>query len=477
MRILDLPLELIQEILRRACEVRGLRRRIRLRLVNKLFAEEVINVIHIFRLLDTYFKLCSKDPIPRIPYFAGSYLARRVLSEPSNGLPDLLRIRAVAQKLHEADAEARSVPDYVHQLCLLVIRDQRPSTRLAQMLKASQVKDKSDSETHLYVAAYLTQTTTIVERWMASARHPAQNSWMFSSINNHAARHSDERFLAALTTGSDKFPESAQERRVEMLCVVAEAGRLDAVQFIFNFATESLPWVFSRKRRPHHAYANEWMLALMHTPSREVFEFLMEKRSLHCINREFGPAQYTRFLRHCAIEGWTKMAEHYLSLGASVEGVGDRALCGEDRRPLLLACRRGHKDTIKMLLEHQADNAVPALELAVGWGDLATVRLLLQHKAEFGDALALAVAKGHRDVVQELLDHGADIKIGSRPLLAYAIEHENVALFRLLVERGCDPRVDEAATECVRIAEEYGLESMLQLLREHGVNSDDTAIP
>ncbi|KAH3976617.1 hypothetical protein HBH52_122240 [Parastagonospora nodorum] len=453
MRILDLPLELIQEILRRACEVRGLRRGIRLRLVNKLFAEEVINVIHIFRLLDTYFKLCSKDPIPRIPYFAGSYLARRVLSEPSNGLPDLLRIRAVAQKLHEADAEARSVPDYVHQLCLLVIRDQRPSTRLAQMLKASQVKDKSDSETHLYVAAYLTQTTTIVERWMASARHPAQNSWMFGSINNHAARHSDERFLAALTTGCDKFPESAQERRVEMLCVVAEAGRLDAVQFIFNFATASLPWVFSRKRRPHHAYANEWMLALVHTPSRQVFEFLMEKRR------------------------WTDMAEHYLRLGASVEGVGDRSLCGEDRRPLLLACRRGHKDTIKMLLEHQADNAVPALELAVGWGDLATVRLLLQHKAEFGDALALAVAKGHRDVVQELLDHGADIKIGSRPLLAYAIEHENVALFPLLVERGCDPRVDEAATECVRIAKGYGLESMLQLLREHGVNSDDTAIP
>jgi hypothetical protein len=130
---------------------------------SELFAKEFISVIHIFRLLDTCFELNSKDAIPRIPYFAGSYLARRVLSEPSNGLPDLLRVRTVAQKLHGADAEARSVSDYVHQLCLLVIRDQRPSTRLARMFKTSQVKDKSDFETLLKIVGCFVRSITTLQ--------------------------------------------------------------------------------------------------------------------------------------------------------------------------------------------------------------------------------------------------------------------------------------------------------------------------
>lgn len=211
-------------------------------------------------------------------------------------------------------------------------------------------------------------------------------------------------------------------------------------------------------------------------PSREIFEFLMEKRRLHCINKEFGQKDYTDFLRHCAIKGWTDMAAHYLDLGAFLEGLDTSLWQGQERWPLLEACKNGHRDVIEVLLKYGANTCLLALEFAAGRGYLDIVRSLLQQGAELGDAISLAAAKGYGDVDQELLDHGADIKNLRRPLLVYAVEQERVSLFRRLVERGCDPCDRKTVAECVRLAKEQGLESMLQLLSEHGVNEDNCAL-
>jgi hypothetical protein len=92
MRITDLPLELFHEILRRSIETRGLKRGLRLRLVNsmcteisrrpspsnllaELFAKESIQVIFVFQLLEDY--LSTKCDNVALPAFAAAYLERR----------------------------------------------------------------------------------------------------------------------------------------------------------------------------------------------------------------------------------------------------------------------------------------------------------------------------------------------------------------------------------------------------------------
>ena len=493
MQFLSLPLELIQKVLSHAIRVRGTKRALRLRLVNseylshvhtsttrlmdykEYFSSQIVETLIVYRLLEPDF-----DPKPdyegkiKHPPFAASYLQRRVLNDAGTGISGFVRIRNIAERLCQETDDGRGIHDYIEQLCRLVLEQTR--YRIFDLCRSCENLDTSDFDVQVYIAATYTRTMPVVHQWIQDGKKPNDSSLLFGPSCYVSADNAIYEVLTSMMI--QRYKDLAHCSRLHALDVAAHAGNVDVARFAFDFEVNGFCWEFTRDKRnhPHYIRRNESRLAEMATPSREVFEFLMEKRRLHCINREFGPVQYTCFLRGCAVEGWTEMAEHYLSLGASVEGAGEKFLGGKDRRPLVLACRHGHKDTIRMLLEHQADTAVPALELAIGWGDLATVRLLLQHKAEFGDALSLAAAKGHMDVVQELLDHGADINIGSRPLLAYAIEHEHVALFRLLVERGCDPRVEEAATEFVGTAKEHGLESMLQLLREYGVNSDDTAM-
>lgn len=77
-------------------------------------------------------------------------------------------------------------------------------------------------------------------------------------------------------------------------------------------------------------------------------------------------------------------------------------------------------------------------------------------------------------MVQELLDHGAAVKNTRSPLFVYAVEHGHVSLFELLVERGCDLREKETAVECMSMAKERGLDWMLQLLQEYGVDVSES---
>ena len=254
-----------------------------------------------------------------------------------------------------------------------------------------------------------------------------------------------------------------------MLWLVAEAGRAAAVRFVFDFEANECSWEFSRKKRPSYPYRNESALASMHTPSREIFDFLMEKRKTHCINRGFGSKEYTEFLAHCVRDDWIEMAAHYIDLGASVEGPAPSInVRGEPDRMLVYASKKGHQDIVKLLLTRGGNTSAPALEVAAHNGHLDIVRLLLAHGADFGDAISKAAAKGYGDIVEELLNNGAEIQNGPRPLLVHAIEHKHEAMFRLLVERGVDLRDHDPIKDCVSVAKEKGLDSMLKLLTEFG---------
>jgi hypothetical protein len=78
--------------------------------------------------------------------------------------------------------------------------------------------------------------------------------------------------------------------------------------------------------------------------------------------------------------------------------------------------------------------------------------------------------------VRTLLDAGVDVneEIGARSPLAAAIEMEHAELFRFLLKQGADLHTAGTAEECVKRAKKHGLESMLSLLKHHGVEAGDS---
>ena len=419
-------------------------------------------MLFIFKLLDQHLSTIQRDESLPLPFFTADYLERRIASEPIGGYPNFLRIRAMAAQLHDESNHKLSEAAYLKLLCPLVTYEH--SGHRKSIWDTNGWVDEVDTETHVYVAATYTQTRPPIQKWIASGKKPGKVSWLFGFTLRHATIRKDYDLLAAIIRESP-HKEDRQERRLQALQYVAEAGYLDATRWVFDFETDQCPWEFSRKRRPRYAFFNETKLAGLHTPSREIFDFLMEKRRIHCIDRKFGVAAYTYFLNHCAREGWTDMGSYCLQLGAQVDGLGpDSVYAGEEHRPLVSACMKGHYDMARVLLQYDADISAPVLETAALCGHLPLVQLLLRYGADHGNAIAKAAAKGYKDIVEALIDDGADTRDCAGSLLVAAVNHEHEAMFALLLQRGIGAADLSMKAKCVKVAKDNGLTSMLGLI-------------
>lgn len=145
-----------------------------------------------------------------------------------------------------------------------------------------------------------------------------------------------------------------------------------------------------------------------------------------------------------------------------MDGLGSSV--SHKQRPLLGACRNGHREVVRVLLDYGADTCQPALETAVRYGQFAVVSLLLEHDAETGGALAEAVAKGYRSIVGALLERGANVKDELQGLLTRAIEIEDEVIFRTLTEYAGDALNEATRAACIKAAREKGLESIAKLV-------------
>lgn len=462
MHLLDLPVELLHEILGWAILVRGIKRGLRLRLVNSrlcsadcaifclptaigIFASEIVAALSLLKLLDTYFKPLPVGSDEAVPSIATTYLERRVLNERRGGAPVLLWIRSVANRLSQETDDERNEYDYVRQLCPLVLETYSLRVRLDELWTVDQAVgwydglfNESNLETDVYITAVYTQTLSVVSRWISSRRGLAKSSHLFGRAHHHAARYGNHELLAAMM--DLRYEDDFQRLRISFLVEAAEYGRVGVTRFVLDFQAVERPWLFSRKiKRPSYLSSNERELALLNTPSWEIFNVVMEKRREHCVSRTFGIKEYTGFLAYSARHGWVDMTERYLALGARVDGLG---LSSEYRqRPLLGACRNGHKDVVQVLLEHGASACKPALETAVQNGHFEVVSLLLEYNAEQGNALTEAVCKGYRSIVRRLIGRGSYDKEFLQGLLDRAVEIEDQAMLEDLLEYSRGARV------------------------------------
>lgn len=120
------------------------------------------------------------------------------------------------------------------------------------------------------------------------------------------------------------------------------------------------------------------------------------------------------------------------------------------------ACRNGHYDTTRFLLEQQADvngrmewNPSTPLSLATAYGHLPIIEFLINNGASINDdsplfhrgnpgapPLSEAACHGHTEIARYLLDRGAQITIGQNSAMQAAIENGNFNMVRLFFERG-----------------------------------------
>jgi len=124
---------------------------------------------------------------------------------------------------------------------------------------------------------------------------------------------------------------------------------------------------------------------------------------------------------------------------------------GEDYTALSVAVERGHWEVAELLLNRGADpNRNWVLVSQAHRGDIRSVEWLLAAGANkyLSEALRNAAFKGHRNIVKVLLEHGADPNAtdlrfqesggAGTPLMTAAEEgHEEV--LKLLLEHGADP--------------------------------------
>jgi ankyrin repeat protein len=194
------------------------------------------------------------------------------------------------------------------------------------------------------------------------------------------------------------------------------------------------------------------LAARYHARSSEVHAYLLE-----CSGGEIKPEDLSAELEDQAGSGNLPMVRYLLDMGVPM--TTPRGYNGSTSA-LVEACYRCHEDVVDLLLERGADPNF-GYEKPVG------VEVDLT-------PLIIAAAAGSLTIVQKLLDHGARMDVPADeymtrlPALWWAIAIGHTAMVQLLLERGASlvGRKIEAALE---IAEELDLDSMAEILRGLGV--------
>jgi ankyrin repeat protein len=181
--------------------------------------------------------------------------------------------------------------------------------------------------------------------------------------------------------------------------------------------------------------------------------------------------------------GDVEEAMQLLADGAGVDEKGALLKC----TPLMIATKRGHEETVLLLLEHGADASVIDFQHCTPLHDTpneAIALLLLQHGADVSATdgsgltpLHKAALEGHAEVAKVLLEHGADVSArrgsGAMPLQD-AIDCKNEAVVEVLLEHGADVNGTDTSAEdgwtMLHLAAFKGLAEVVKLLLQHGAN-------
>jgi hypothetical protein len=191
-------------------------------------------------------------------------------------------------------------------------------------------------------------------------------------------------------------------------------------------------------------------VARKETRSIEVYEYIDSLFEKPPPNEDY----FRTLVLHAEL-GNLSMVRHILDRGVSVNAASEQG--GEWRTALIAACEACHEDIVDLLLERGADPNVGAEE------------------SRWNTALPMAASSGSLTIVRKLVSHGARVNetvdfssSNRRPAIWWAVVVEHIAMFQFLLENGAslDGHIGSTALE---MASELGMMSMAEILRNHGV--------
>jgi ankyrin repeat protein len=170
------------------------------------------------------------------------------------------------------------------------------------------------------------------------------------------------------------------------------------------------------------------------------------------------------------------------------EGVDINAVDRWGKTAFGAACLRGHRDVMRVLIErgginiHKAEEAddgttgryTPVFRAAeAGYADI--VDLLLDHGADSNVALWAAAGRGHKEVMQRVLFRGADPStvLWDYTVLMKAVAHKQTEAVRLLLDVGADlnAQVPTTGRTALMRAAEQNFSPVMALLLGRGADT------
>ena len=161
-----------------------------------------------------------------------------------------------------------------------------------------------------------------------------------------------------------------------------------------------------------------------------------------------------------------------------------------EARDFFVAAQQNATGTISSLLdEGQNANAtdthgVTALIYAAREGHVDVINILLDHGAEIDGLgknqqltpLQQAAWNNHLDCAQLLIERGADInadygKQGWTPLMYALDELASPDIARLLIEHGANVNIENQGETALEVAAMYGADDLVQLLKQFGAKA------
>ncbi|MCJ1466565.1 hypothetical protein MMC07_005185 [Pseudocyphellaria aurata] len=428
----------------------------RLRLVNKVWSEQILRTMFATKIIDSH-------PLDRFQTMPNTLQARhletRVFTDPRtrrvNALTTVMR-RTVDRLLKETEqhsSEYRS--KYTRVLCGAAadFLNSKRSTETLDQLKCGPFNSDyryEDVRDVFAVAAHVGVVSLLQKLIDEGVEINAQSQYFGRALRGAAFGGHREAVLLLLECGADPNADSA-------------------------------PAHFNQRRAVllhHHSTALQAAALAGH---ENVVRLLLEPK-YHI--RTSGP-EYERAILYAAQGGHLRLLQHLMDNAEVLQSTKLQEWI------LLKASCFGHEPIVQLMLDLGTNISIGAdwdnvedespLRVAAAHNFFNIVQLLLAQGADTDKGgnyedfppLYYAVQGGHRRVAETLLDHGADVNAGERTALEVSVTGGTFEMVRFLLERGAALETERQRSDTLYAEAAYrGHEPILRLLMKFG-GSDD----